>query len=261
MAIKHEKILYPLMQNIIYVHYLTGLNISFRYSNKAEARYIMKNLNEQAGIDTYINDDNDDEKLGSKIDKPGYITVKCPAEFAKDSTKCYKVEFENFQIFRQEYLKTNRTNTISAIESNLSEDKNNIIMQKLVSFISWLSIFITATIVDLIMCSPRVANNRLVTGLVCLLILSGAMLLMFLSSNIKIHNSNIPIVPTKYKVYPAKWLIFYILFDLAILLIALIDFHIKINYLLNPQFYWNYLYTYILYFISAINIRDITIQL
>lgn len=228
MKLIEQKLVYlPLVININYIIMKTGNNVAFEFKNKEEHDYIATTVRSQLNVDTSAyNKDNI---------KEGIIILP----FNKDEKVSHTVEVINFDTFKYmctNYITNTKTDSMDAIEYNFNNHYNKFKQLLIDLFIMFSTIF-TLSLIFLDVSSSRInSNNELVALFIVILIYFALIFLLNKSSKSEYFYSN-GYSPPRYQRVPYQWIIIYLLFDLAVALISLIDFHANFTLLLQWQFY------------------------
>lgn len=226
--INQEPVYLPLVVNLSKIVSQTGNNVACEFKNKTEHDYIATTIKSQLNIDT------------PSYDKDGVKAGIIILPLVKDKKPSHTIEVVDFNMFKfmcTNYITNAKTEDMNAVEHNFNDSQHNKLKQRLVDLCILFSALFILTLINLNITSSRVnASNKQIALLLMILVYAILVILLSGSSKSKIFYSK-GYSPPRYQRMPYQWIKIYLLFDLAITLISLIDFNANFGLLLKTQFY------------------------
>lgn len=234
-----EEIPYPLFQNITCILYEAGADIAIEYHTEQEFNYIDRYLQKQLAR-APLKQLNKEELVDLARGARQYVIIPCPVEWKKHH-KYFLIQFADFQVMSQKYINIDRTRTVQIVEDNLAHNLKNTLKQWQVNLSMILAAIIMVILICLIDASPVVNNSNIWVINIIEIVVPILFLILSRASNGLLPNVKGDIyVPKRYQNPPEMWIKMFAYFTLALLIIAVIDFHVHFELLLNTKFYQVY---------------------
>lgn len=246
-----EEIPYPLFQNLFYILYESGADIAIEYHSESEFNYINHYLQKQTGSDPLRALDKKD-LVALAHNQKQYVIMHCPKEWRKHD-EYFLIHFADFEVMSQKYININRTRTVQIVEDNLSHSLKNKIKQWQVNLAMILAAVVMIGLICLIDASPVVNSQNVWVLNTIEIVVPALFLALSRASNGLMPNIKANIyVPKRYQNLPATWLKLFGGFIFTLLAVAIINFHVHFELLLNPKFYQVYGVVWLFFFMCLL---------